>query len=189
MINLNEKSAKAMFDIREGFKVWKKGRALIIRSSRTITDGMHRYLLEDLVDMRPKSVLDIGCGDGRLLLRFAKNKRFWGAELYGIDRDEKALLLAKKRLKGFEVSLSKGKSIKIPFHRKFDLIVTTNSYHEWEDKEKCIYKILGKLNAKGSFVIYDTLPLNMQRFKHKYRGIKPEVTRIAPIAKIRFAID
>lgn len=52
------------------------------------------YALKDVMDWRSKSVLEIGCGDGRLTRRLAQ----LGATIRAIDPDAKRIRMARKAL-------------------------------------------------------------------------------------------
>ncbi len=58
-----------------------------------IEENAKRFIGENI-----KSVLDLGCGEGQLTLVFAR--LYPGARIVGIDRDEKAIEVAKRAAKG-----------------------------------------------------------------------------------------
>jgi SAM-dependent methyltransferase len=83
-------------------------------------------------------------------------------ELYGIDPSPYMLTLAKKKVGDSadntelsDVYLSLGNSRLIPFHKKFDMIFSSLSFHHWKNREESIPYILTRLNENGEFAIYE----------------------------------
>jgi 2-polyprenyl-3-methyl-5-hydroxy-6-metoxy-1,4-benzoquinol methylase len=79
-----------------------------------------------LIGENIKSVLDIGCGEGQLTLVFAK--LYPGARIVGVDRDEKAIEVARRAAKGlpnveFEVADIQERLPAGPFDLIFESIV------------------------------------------------------------------
>ena len=62
-----------------------------------LNDLRMQKVSETLVDLGAKRVLDLGCGEGRLLRELLKNKQF--TEVTGVDTSLRALEVAEKRLK------------------------------------------------------------------------------------------
>jgi 2-polyprenyl-3-methyl-5-hydroxy-6-metoxy-1,4-benzoquinol methylase len=84
-------------------------------------DGVERGAILELVDLRGKHLVDVGCGDGRLSFVCARE----GANVFAFDADEEGIERARaetpselrKRVR-FEVA--DGAEIDLP-RRKFDL--------------------------------------------------------------------
>ena len=55
-------------------------------------DGVELAALEQLVDLRGRRVLEVGCGDGRLTFRYAT----LAASVLGIDPDRSAIETARR---------------------------------------------------------------------------------------------
>lgn len=54
-------------------------------------DGVELATIRGLIDLRGRSVLDVGCGDGRLSVACAGE----GADVFGFDPDEEAIVDAR----------------------------------------------------------------------------------------------
>jgi ubiquinone/menaquinone biosynthesis C-methylase UbiE len=117
-----------------------------------------QFVADDIRSRNPRSVLDIGCGTGDILIQL----RRLGIELYGIDPSSFMLELAEKKIRdsgpNHELSpvvLSRGNNRHIPFDRKFDIIFSSLSFHHWKDRDESIPDILARLSGHGEFVIYE----------------------------------
>ncbi len=117
-----------------------------------------QFVAADIRSRNPRSVLDIGCGTGDILIQL----RRLGIELYGIDPSSFMLELAEKKIRDSDpnhqlsaVHLSRGNNRHIPFDRKFDIIFSSLSFHHWNNRDECIPDILARLSPNGEFVIYE----------------------------------
>jgi len=115
-----------------------------------------QFVADDIRSRNPRSVLDIGCGTGDVLVHL----RGLGIQLYGIDPSPFMLELAEKNIgrsgpNSLAISLSLGNNRYIPFDREFDIIFSSLSFHHWEERNKSIPAILAKLSPRGEFVIYE----------------------------------
>jgi len=100
---------------------------------------------------RPEAILDVGCGTGSLL-RLAAD-RFPTARLYGVDPAEAmvAVAAADPRL-----TVARASAERLSFaDAGFDLILSTNSFHHWEDKAMGIAEIARVLRSGGHLVLAD----------------------------------
>ncbi|MEW6063509.1 MAG: class I SAM-dependent methyltransferase [Nanoarchaeota archaeon] len=82
-------------------------------------------------------ILEVGCGNCRNLLIFAKN----GFDCYGIDFSDEMLKYAKKYCKkyAFKVKLKKARAEKLPFkNESFDYVLSIAVLHHLNSKEKRI---------------------------------------------------
>ena len=104
-----------------------------------------------------KSVFDIGCGSGQLLIilnEFAKIENFGGVEI-----DEKLIQNAKSLLGDRDCSFLKsynGKEMPI-FLKEFDLIILNDVLHHIPKKKQrdFLTEIYGKMNTNSLFVLKD----------------------------------
>ncbi len=125
-------------------------------SAKLFLRKIYSYVIEDVITHRPSSVLDIGCGEGYILLNLAN--RLPKAKLYGIDPSIYMIKSARKetaKLHGFGPIFEQGSSRDIPFKRHFDFISSSMSFHHWKDRDKSIPYILRHLNPGGIFSIYE----------------------------------
>ncbi|MFH1209603.1 MAG: class I SAM-dependent methyltransferase [archaeon] len=100
------------------------------------------------------SVLDIGCGNSRNLLNFAKSN----FKCYGIDFSQKMIEYSKEFIKkhNIEVNLKKANMLKIPFKDNyFDYTLMIASLHhiEKDDQLKALKELKRVLKQKGTSII------------------------------------
>ncbi|MBW1853902.1 MAG: class I SAM-dependent methyltransferase [Deltaproteobacteria bacterium] len=122
-----------------------------INPSETIIDFI-TFLKERNVS---GSVLDVGCGNARHAVAFAKR----GYDAYGIDFSTKALELAKKHviLRKVSIDLKKGSVFDLPYSSNFfDVIIDSGCLHhlrksQWEEYRENILRVL---KDKGYYYLY-----------------------------------
>ncbi len=96
-----------------------------------------------------KSVLDIGCGTGNMLLQILGRH---AVEAAGIDLSDKMLDIAKERM-GTAADLRKGDSEHLPWENgKFDMVICTDSFHHYPNP-KAVLREMGRVLAKGGKVV------------------------------------
>ena len=117
---------------------------------------IHRALVgavSSLID--PKSILDIGCGTGRLLERLGS--AMTGAVRFGVDRSS-GMLQAAGRVRP-ELGLSRAGAEALPFSDgAFDLVTTTVSFHHWSDRATSLSEVRRVLRPGGVFALADPAP-------------------------------
>lgn len=125
------------------------------------------------------SVLDIGCGNGRLLEHLIEKKNVEGM---GIDFSEEALQIAKE--KGIPTNKLDLESEELDLDRKYDYIVMSEIVEHLKNPEKLMSQV--EDNFKNSLII--TLP-NIGHFTYRLRllfGSFPECWKWHPGEHIRF---
>lgn len=132
---------------------------------RLIFEPVHGVLLQRIAELSPKptSLLDIGCGTGRLLRRAAAV--FPEARLTGVDPAEEMVEAARAAApKGSKISVVPGFAEELPFPAgSFDIATTTMSFHHWEDQPRAIREVRRVLSPGGLFFLTDIFP---RRFLH-----------------------
>ena len=109
-----------------------------------------RQFIDSLQLTKEKSVLEIGVGTGRLVVRTAPNCR----EFFGIDISQKTVKRAKENLKKqTNVTLVCGDFMSYEFGRKFDVIYSSLTFMHIKDKQAAINKVKTLLNISGRFVL------------------------------------
>ncbi|MEQ8426906.1 MAG: class I SAM-dependent methyltransferase [Gammaproteobacteria bacterium] len=97
-------------------------------------------------------VLDIGCGNGYVLSRYARN----GAEVYGVDITEKALTLTKKRFELMDLPcvLEQTDGDSLPFSdNTFDIVSSMGVLHHIENPSPMVQEIHRVLKPGGRFIL------------------------------------
>ena len=120
--------------------------------------SFYSFILSDIANYKFSSMLDIGCGPGTLDVKIAQ--AFPESKIYGIDPSKdmvrQASSLAKKiDIKNLEFAM--GKNTEIPFDLKFDLVITTLSFHHWAVKRDALEYIAGHIASGGKIAIYEFL--------------------------------
>ncbi len=114
---------------------------------RSFTNKREKYLIPVLNIMKPKKILELGCGEGSLGQVL---KRLTGAQVFGIDRSVSGLKLAEEKgilVKKFD--LNKG----IPFNNNyFDLIISDQLIEHINDTDLLIKEAFRVLKRGGYLI-------------------------------------
>lgn len=116
---------------------------------------VHMKMLEVLVSAlakEPKSILDVGCGTGRFLRMVAV--KWPGAQLFGIDPAERMISEATRLNPNatFQVGFAES----LPFTDQCaNVVISSLSFHHWEDQKKGIQEIARVLKPGGLFCLAD----------------------------------
>ena len=114
-----------------------------------------KELINDIIlKKKPKKVLDIGVGNGRILEILNENKNI--SEIYGIDLSKEMIVFCKEKFK----NQSKVKELKqcdisserIPFNEKFDMITSIRVLKYNKNWKEIIGKINNSLDKDGVFI-------------------------------------
>src|SRR5690242_19571356 len=116
-------------------------------------DPVHSAILQQAHNrFKPKSVLDIGCGSGRLL---RKVPDYWPqAQLCGVDPAQKMLEIARQLTPQARFYLGCGEALPLP-DASVDLALSTISFHHWHDQAAGVREVARVLRAGGSFLLAD----------------------------------
>lgn len=101
---------------------------------------------------QPVSVLDVGCGTGKLLRRA---NTFWPqAQLFGVDPANGMIEVAKRLTPN--ATFSAGMAEALPLQgASIDLALSTTSFHHWQDQAAGIREIACVLRPGGYFILVD----------------------------------
>jgi ubiquinone/menaquinone biosynthesis C-methylase UbiE len=121
-----------------------------------IFDRVHRILL-DLVpgDFQPQSILDVGCGTGRLLRKAAA--RWPAAQLTGVDPANGMIVKARESTPAATFYVSPSETLPLP-DTSVDLVFSTVSFHHWEDQREGVRQVARVLRPRGYFYLADFWP-------------------------------
>jgi ubiquinone/menaquinone biosynthesis C-methylase UbiE len=121
---------------------------------RAIFDRTHQatLALADGIVRQPESVLDVGCGTGRLLRRAY---RYWpDAQLIGVDPAPG--MIEKAKLLTPYATFFTGMAEALPLQdASVDLVLSTISFHHWQDQAAGVREIARVLRPGGYFILVD----------------------------------
>ena len=101
---------------------------------------------------QPESVLDVGCGTGRLLRRAY---RYWPeAQLIGVDPANGMIEKAKLLTPNATFFTSMAESLPLQ-DASVDLALSTSSFHHWQDQAAGVREIARVLRPGGYFILVD----------------------------------
>jgi 3' terminal RNA ribose 2'-O-methyltransferase Hen1 len=116
LINLNSLSRQAIERLSEGEKIDEFHDELVVKTEKqkrkeTLHDKRINLVSEKIVESGAKRVLDLGCGEGKLIRQLIKQKQI--SEIVGMDVSYQELLKAKERLHFEEMSPKQKERIKL----------------------------------------------------------------------------
>lgn len=112
---------------------------------------IHQLIIKNINLLPPKKkygstkLLDFGCGNGHLMLRFEK----YGFKCTGFDIDYNSIAVAKEL--GLEVF--SGNFFNIDFNKKFDVVILNQSLEHLYDPSKYLKHIRSLLEDNGQLII------------------------------------
>ena len=116
--------------------------------SRFFLDNFFKTLLAEIKSLKPKSVLDVGAGEGFTLQKLKDNKI--GDKLEGIEYMDEAIALGKQYHPG--ITIKKGDIYKLPYKdNSFDVVICSEVMEHLEDPEKAL-KELKRVTKKYLFL-------------------------------------
>lgn len=118
----------------------------------------HEYFLDRLSELRPSSVLEVGCGAGRML-RHIRHKFGRELKLCGVDISVNMLEEAGKRCGNEDTTFIMGSAASLPFKdTRFDVIFTSGvlMYLTRADIESAISEFERSLTAGGHVILLES---------------------------------
>ncbi len=138
---------------------------------RFFFDRVHQAVLTLVANRtEPRSILDVGCGTGRLLR--AARARWPGAELIGVDPANGMVEVARQLTPGATFYVGMAEALPLP-DTSVDVALSTISFHHWKDQAARV------LRPEGYFFLTDvSVPVWLSRFIHQRRVHSPADLRI-----------
>ena len=126
-------------------------------AQRFLFEPVHRAVCDRLVSVAPPpdTVVDVGCGTGRLLA--AVRVRLPSANLVGIDPAEGMIAQARTRFaRDPRVTLHVASARSMPLDdESVDAVLTTMSFHHWNDQAASIREVARVLRGDGRLIVAD----------------------------------
>ncbi len=141
-----------------------------------IFDRVQRIVLDLAKNgIKPESILDVGCGTGRLL---RKAKELWpDARLIGVDPAEGMIQQATQLLPDAEFHVAMAESLPLP-DASVDLVFSTLSFHHWSNQAKGVSEIAHVLRSQGRFLLADImLPFGLSLVVRHFKRNNPAKMR------------
>lgn len=135
-----------------------------------ITDVLEeRLLLDRIGPARGLRILDVGCGDGVLATRLARD----GARVAGLGASADMLAAARRRAKatGFEVDLVEGGVGNLPFPTgQFDCVVSVATLCFVDDPRRAIGEMVRVLKPGGRLILGEIGRWNFWAAQRRVKG-------------------
>jgi len=118
---------------------------------------LYDKVIDRVMKISPKSLLDVGCGTGNILIALSKNTNI---KLYGLDLSEKMIEVSHNRLKD-KAKLKVGDSENLPWEdNSFEVVICNASFHHYPRPEKVLLEMKRVLAPSGTLIIGDpTAPI------------------------------
>lgn len=142
---------------------------------RRLFDPVHLATLDVAATLpAPASVLDVGCGTGRLLRAAAS--RWPNARLIGVDPAQGMVEAARALTPGADIQRGLAESLPLP-DASVDLVVSTLSFHHWADQTAGVREIARALRPGGHFILADFAPPSTLARLHLTGRAQPRADR------------
>ena len=155
------------------------------RRSLTYENSLEQWLFFDRFQRRvlnmvekgysPNTILDVGCGTGRLL---RKAREYWPkTQLIGVDPAAGMIENARRLMPDAKFYVSQAESLPLP-DASVNLVFSTASFHHWQDQEKGLREIKRVLQPGGLLFLADVWPpLGLSKLIRHFRTNNPSAIR------------
>jgi ubiquinone/menaquinone biosynthesis C-methylase UbiE len=136
---------------------------------RAYFDRVHAAVLDEIATGgAPESLLDVGCGTGRLLR--TAGARWTAARLIGVDPAQGMVDVARRLTPGAAFHLGAAEALPLP-DASVDAATSTTSFHHWRDPAVGLREVARVLRPGGRFVLADfALPARLIRLLPRHGG-------------------
>ncbi|MDQ6662613.1 MAG: class I SAM-dependent methyltransferase [Chloroflexota bacterium] len=119
-------------------------------------DRVHQSVLALMAnEARPKTILDVGCGTGRLLRK--ARERWPDAQLLGVDPADGMVEVAHQLNPDATFLQGTAEALPLP-DESVDLAFSTVSFHHWQNHAAGLCEIARVLQPQGRFILADVCP-------------------------------
>lgn len=142
------------------------------RLQRYFFDRVHQAVLALIAKrVEPRSLLDVGCGTGRLL---RDARALWpNAELIGVDPANGMVEVARHLTPGAIFHIGMAEALPLP-DASVDVVLSTISFHHWKDQAAGVREVARVLRPGGYFFLTDvSAPAWLSRLIHQQRVHSP----------------
>jgi ubiquinone/menaquinone biosynthesis C-methylase UbiE len=120
---------------------------------RNFFDRVHQAVLSLIAsEGMPESILDVGCGTGRLL-REAR-LRWPNAQFIGVDAAEGMVETAQQLTPDATFHVGRAEALPLP-DASIDVVLSTMSFHHWHDQAAGLREVARVLRPGGRFFLAD----------------------------------
>lgn len=142
---------------------------------RFLFSRVHRATLDLAASLpAPASVLDVGCGTGRLLREAAT--RWPDARRIGVDPAQGMVDVAAALTPGATFHRGLAQSLPLP-DASVDLVFSTISFHHWRDHVGGVREIARVLRPGGHFILVDFAPPRGLGWLTRHEGAQTAAAR------------
>jgi len=125
------------------------------------------YAIHEYQDFENKKVLDVGCGNGYVLSKYASE----GADVYGVDITQAAIELTRKRFEHLKLfgDFRVADAQKLPFpDNTFDCVCSMGVLHHIPNTQKAVDEIYRVLKPGGRLIVM-FYHRNSAKYQFNYR--------------------
>jgi ubiquinone/menaquinone biosynthesis C-methylase UbiE len=120
---------------------------------RNFFDRVHQAVLQLIAgEGMPESILDVGCGTGRLLRE--AQKRWPDAQFIGVDAAEGMVEAARQLTSGATFHSGRAEVLPLP-DASVEVALSTMSFHHWSDQARGVCEVARVLRPGGRFFLAD----------------------------------
>jgi ubiquinone/menaquinone biosynthesis C-methylase UbiE len=148
--------------------------------------GIYGFACKDILSRKGAfSLLDVGTGPGRLPGMLSEESD--RVRISAVDPSPSMIRIAEGKNRGRGIAFALGYSQKLPFDKKFDMIVSSVSFHHWAHKKESLAYLSGFLKPKGEIRIYELKKSNrlFDYFLDKHRMSEKELRHAAEGAGLK----